>query len=202
MQSKHRIAVLIALLFAVPVAVAALEQAAPSAIAETVESSAEAEPTAQPASQPSEPAAQSDTGAGDQVLGTAPEGGLVRATPSDVFPQGSDVEWEISPALARYFEEMERKRGPLIARGDVFPTGSEVEWELLPVEIAYFEQLERQRMAEAQPDAMAAAPVTPAAPAGDSRNPLQKAADYISGLFKRETATAPADKTAAVDPVR
>jgi len=198
MQSKHRIAILIALLFAVPAAVAALEQAAPSAIAETVEASADA----QPAAQPTEPAAQSETGAGDQVLGTAPEGGLVRATPSDVFPQGSDVEWEISPALARYFEEMERKRGPLIARGDVFPTGSEVEWELLPVEIAYFEQLERQRMAEAQPDTLAAAPVAPAAPAADSRNPLQKAADYISGLFKREKAPAPADKTAAADPVQ
>lgn len=198
MQSKHRIAILIALLFAVPAAVAALEQAEPSAIAETVESSADA----QPAAQLPEPAAQSESPAGDQVLGTAPEGGLVRATPSDVFPQGSDVEWEISPALARYFEEMERKRGPLIARGDVFPTGSEVEWELLPVEIAYFEQLERQRMAEAQPDTLAAAPVAPAAPAADSRNPLQKAADYISGLFKREKATAPAEKTAAANPVQ
>jgi hypothetical protein len=196
MPSKHRIAILVALLFAVPAGVAALEQAAPSAIVESVEVRADAQPESPDA------AAQPVAEGGEQVIGTAPDAGLVRATPSDTFPQGSDVEWEIMPALARYLEEMERKRGPLVARGDVFPTGSDVEWELLPVQIAYFEQLEQQRMAGAQPDTQAAAPVSAAAPAGESRNPLQKAADYISGLLKRDSAAAPADNTAAADPVR
>jgi hypothetical protein len=186
MLSKNRIAVLVALLFAVPVAVAALEQAAPSGIAESVESRAEAQPAAQPAA-----------AGGEQVIGTAPEGGLVRATPSDAFPKGSDVEWEIMPALARYLDEMERKRGPLVARGDVFPQGSEVEWEMLPAQIAYFDRLERQRIAGAQPATQAAAPVASAAPAGESRNPLLKATDYISGLLKADSATAPAGNTAA-----
>lgn len=195
MPSKHRIAILVALLFAVPAGVAALEQAAPSAIAESVEVRADAQPDAQTL----EPVAQPEAAGGEQVIGTAPEGGLVRATPSDTFPQGSDVEWEIMPVLARYLEEMERKRGPLVARGDAFPTGSDVEWELLPVQIAYFERLEQQRMAGAQPEALAAAPDSPAATAGESRNPLRKAADYITGLFKREKAAAPADNTAAAN---
>jgi hypothetical protein len=189
MLSKNRIAVLVALLFAVPVAVAALEQAAPSGIAESVESRAEA--------QPMESAAQPVAAGSEQVIGTAPEGGLVRATPSDAFPKGSDVEWEIMPALARYLDEMERKRGPLVARGDVFPQGSEVEWEMLPAQIAYFDRLERQRVAGAQPATQAAAPVASAAPAGESRNPLLKATDYISGLLKADSATAPAGNTAA-----
>jgi len=197
MPSKHRIAVLVALLFAVPVAVAALEQAAPGAIAETVESRAEAQPASQPDAQPAEAAAT-----GEQVIGTAPDGGLVRATPSDAFPKGSDVEWEMPPVQIAYFERLERQRGPLIARGDVFPKGSDVEWEMPPVQIAYFDRIERQRIAAAQPATQPAAPVASAAPTDESRNPLQKAADYVSGLLKADSATAPADNTAAVGDVR
>ena len=186
-MSKHRIAILISLMLAMPAAVVAVEQAIPS----FPPAASEAQPVV------AEPAAQPVAESGEQVIGTAPDGGLVRVQPSDTFPKGSDVEWEIMPALAWYLEEMERKRGPLVASGDVYPKGSDVEWELLPAQVAYFDRLKRERMASAQPATQAAAPVSSAASAGESRNPLQKATDYISGLFKPDNATAPAGNTAA-----
>lgn len=188
MQSKHRIAILVSLLFAVPAAVAALEQAAPSAIAESVESRADAQPA-------EEPAAQAVAGNGEQVIGTAPDGGLVRAMPSDAYPKGSDVEWEMPPVQLAYFERLERQRGPLVARGDVFPKGSDVEWEMPPVQLAYFDRVESQRLANSQPATQAAESVPAADPAGEPRSLAQKAGDYISGLLRRDSAGAPADST-------
>src|SRR5688572_8116405 len=165
MMSKHRIAILISLMLAMPAAVVAVEQAA-SGLAPV----ADAQPVA----------AESTAQPGERVGGTD---GLVRAQPSDAFPKGHEVEWEIMPTLAQYLAEKERRQGVFVARDDSYPPGSDVEWQMPPVQVAYFARLERPQVANADPAPQARAEPA-AAPASDSPNPLRKAADYITGVFK------------------
>ena len=174
MMSKHRIAVLISLMLAMPAAVVALEQAT------TSPAEAQTEPAAQPVAVSSEP-----------IIGTAPIGGAIRAMPSSAFPKGgADTEWERVPAAVAYLDRLELQRGNLIARGDVFPVGTrgDNDYQPLPAQVAYFEQRDGARVTSAQA----------AAPAETSRNPLQSAADYVTGLFKSHHSSAPAESTAAV----
>lgn len=187
-MSQHRIAILISLMLAMPAAVVAVEQAASSLPPEA----SAAQPVA------AEPAAQPVAEKSEQIIGTAPVGGIVRATPSDTFPKGSDVEWELLPPLAAYLEQVEEQRRHLVARGDVFPMGdSDTEWQALPVQVAYFDRIERERVAGAQPEQPANPVQAEAAPAAATRNPLRVAMDYVTGLFKSDSPGTPADNTAA-----
>jgi hypothetical protein len=186
MKSHYRIAGLISLMLAMPAAVIAIEQAAPANSLQTAEPPAAVAETAAPAA-PS----------GAPVTGIPGWFGLVRATPSSTFPIGdSDTEWQILPSQVAYFERIERERSHLVARGDVFPVGdSDTEWRMMPAQAAYF--AERERIAAARPAQPANAVQAEASPAATTGNPLRTTADYITGLFKSDSASAPAEVTAA-----
>ena len=205
MKSKRRIAVLIALMLATPIGIAALEESASSERAEAAETPAvQVEPVAQPAESPAPPVASSEPAdpigllaesaarpeiGSEMVVGTAPVGGLVRAQPSDTFPEGSmssDYVVLLPPQIA-YFEQIEQERRQLVALGDVYPEGSrpESEWHMLPAQIAYFDRLDREYVASAEPMTQSDAMPDSSAAADESRNPLRVAWDYVAGLFKR-----------------
>jgi hypothetical protein len=172
MMSKHRIAILISLMLAMPAAVVAVEQVAMSAV------EAQTESAVQPVAMSSE-----------QIVGTAPIGGAIRAKPSDTFPKGEiDTEWERLPAAVAYLDRLEQQRGYLIARGDAFPMGTQGDnyYDSLPAQVAYFGGTP-----------VASAQVETPAPVAKIGNALRSATDYVAGLFKSNRSSAPAESTAA-----
>jgi len=173
MMSKHRIAILISLMLAMPAAVVAVEQVAMNA------AGAEAQPAQV------EPVA----GSSEQIVGTTQVGGAIRMTSSSAFPKGEiDTEWERVPAAVAYLDRLERQRGNLIARGDAFPMGAEGDngYQPLPAQVAYFGGTP---VSSAQAE-------TPA-PVAKIGSAVRSATDYVSGLFKSDRSSAPAESTAA-----
>jgi len=154
MKSRSRIAVLVAALLAAPAGVVAVEQAAPYS-----------------------PRAQTDAIGVEWIVGAAGPGGAQRARPSETFPQGSDQEYERTPAELAYLARLEQERRHLVGRLDVFPLGAEGEngYDRPPVLIAYFKQLEQRRIPATEPQA--------AAPVEEQGNPFLAIREFFVRLF-------------------
>lgn len=183
MHSKTRIAALIAaLMFGAQAGVAALEETASVEVSEAVEQRAEALP-AEPAATP-EPAAAPERIASAETAAPPPSEqaadtgqsavsrvrswfgrfmtALRSGTPPPTFPEGSHGErWTPLPAQLAYFEQLERERAHLVARGDAFPVGSQTESWLLPAQVAYFDRLEQQRLASMESPSAPQAEILP-----------------------------------------
>jgi hypothetical protein len=194
-MTKSKIAVMIAVMLAVPAAVAQVEQASleaasePVAITET--STTATEVAVEPSAQPAEIVAQADAAVSRPAPVLESRAATSRSAraqrhSAEGFPMGAESEYSYKPlpAMVAYWTQLDQQRRNLVARGDVFAMGAESEhaYRQVPAAVAYWDGVERQRIARAEPQRLASA---------EARNPLQRAADFVTKPFKSERADAP-----------